>query len=86
MYVSKWVVEGYADDCDTGTADQRTQQTDTLDVIAERMQEIAQTWAYPIYWSGGEVSLPKSSWWLVWWNWTDWKARLASVAEVDAQI
>eukprot|EP00957_Ditylum_brightwellii_P212231 15367112-Ditylum_brightwellii.AAC.2 len=52
----------------------------------ERMCTIAQTWADLLYGSGGEVYLPKSCWWLVWWHWKEGKARLASVAEVDAQI
>eukprot|EP00957_Ditylum_brightwellii_P095721 7293235-Ditylum_brightwellii.AAC.1 len=50
------------------------------------MRTIAQTWTDLIYRSGGEVSLPKSCWWLVWWQWKAEKAHLASVAKVDAQI
>eukprot|EP00957_Ditylum_brightwellii_P102759 7831129-Ditylum_brightwellii.AAC.1 len=85
-YVSAHVAEGYVDDCNAGTADQQTQQSDTPDFITQQMQNIAQTWADLIYGSGGEVSLPKSCWWLVWWNWKDDKAKLATVSEVDAQI
>eukprot|EP00957_Ditylum_brightwellii_P132857 10131383-Ditylum_brightwellii.AAC.1 len=61
-YTSKRVAEGYVDDCNAGMADQRTQQTDTPDIITEMMREIAQTWADLIYGSGGEASLPKLSW------------------------
>eukprot|EP00957_Ditylum_brightwellii_P168597 12832769-Ditylum_brightwellii.AAC.1 len=76
-YVSERVAEGYVDECDAGTADQQTQQSDTLDIITKQMRNIAQTWADLIYGSDGEVSLPKSCWWLVWWNWKDGKAKLA---------
>eukprot|EP00957_Ditylum_brightwellii_P064582 4900739-Ditylum_brightwellii.AAC.1 len=34
-YVSACVAEGYVDDCDAGTADQRTQQSNTPDIITE---------------------------------------------------
>eukprot|EP00957_Ditylum_brightwellii_P023555 1777949-Ditylum_brightwellii.AAC.1 len=53
-YVPKRVAEGYVDDCDAGTAYQRTQQMDTPDIITERMREIVQTWADLIHGSGGE--------------------------------
>eukprot|EP00957_Ditylum_brightwellii_P055111 4177307-Ditylum_brightwellii.AAC.1 len=59
-------------------ADQQTQKSDTPEIITERMRTIAQTWAELIYGSGGEVSLPKSCWWLVWWSWKEGKARLAT--------
>eukprot|EP00957_Ditylum_brightwellii_P191727 14595613-Ditylum_brightwellii.AAC.1 len=65
-YVSKQVAERYVDNCDAGTANQRTQCTDTSESITEKMRVIAQMWADLIYGSGGEVSLPKSYWWLVW--------------------
>eukprot|EP00957_Ditylum_brightwellii_P027033 2044527-Ditylum_brightwellii.AAC.1 len=74
QYVSQQVAEGYVDDCDAGTADQCTQQTNTPEIITERMRDIAQTWADLIYGSGGE------------WNWKEGKASLALVTEVDAQI
>eukprot|EP00957_Ditylum_brightwellii_P073668 5597538-Ditylum_brightwellii.AAC.1 len=77
-YVSERVAEGYVDDCDAGTVDQRTQSANTPEITTERMQNIAQTWADLIYGSGGEVSLPKLCWWLVWWNWTDGKTKLAT--------
>eukprot|EP00957_Ditylum_brightwellii_P109562 8356060-Ditylum_brightwellii.AAC.1 len=50
------------------------------------MRVIAQTWTDLNHGSGGKVSLPKSCWWLVWWNWHAGKARLATVDEVAAQI
>eukprot|EP00957_Ditylum_brightwellii_P154357 11746177-Ditylum_brightwellii.AAC.1 len=53
-YVSEQVAEGYVDDCNAGTADQQTQQSDTPDIITKRMRNIAQTWADLIYGSGGE--------------------------------
>eukprot|EP00957_Ditylum_brightwellii_P088740 6758021-Ditylum_brightwellii.AAC.1 len=53
-YVSERVAEGYVYDCNAGTADQRTQQADTPDIITKRMQHIAQTWADLIYGLGGE--------------------------------
>eukprot|EP00957_Ditylum_brightwellii_P053908 4084213-Ditylum_brightwellii.AAC.1 len=84
--MSQQVAEGYVDDCDAGMAEQHAQQTDTPEIITEKMQDTAQTWADLIYGSGGVISLPKLCWWLVWWNWKEVKASLASVAEVDAQI
>eukprot|EP00957_Ditylum_brightwellii_P039561 2992789-Ditylum_brightwellii.AAC.2 len=69
-----------------GTADQLTQTTDTPAIIAEKMQVIAQTWADLIHGSGSKVSLPKSCWWLVWWNWKGGKACLVTINEVEAQI
>eukprot|EP00957_Ditylum_brightwellii_P038088 2880555-Ditylum_brightwellii.AAC.1 len=44
-FVSDHVAEGFVDDTDAGTADQRTQNTDTPKIIAEKMCVIAQTWA-----------------------------------------
>eukprot|EP00957_Ditylum_brightwellii_P103187 7864445-Ditylum_brightwellii.AAC.1 len=85
-YISEQVAEGYVDNCDAGTADQQTQCTDTPEIIMEKMRVIAQMWADLIYASGGEVSLPKSCWWLVWWNWNKGKASLASVEELETQI
>eukprot|EP00957_Ditylum_brightwellii_P120635 9202577-Ditylum_brightwellii.AAC.1 len=85
-YASKHIAEGYVDSCNAGTADQQIQRTDTPEIITERMRVIAKTWADLIHGSGGEVSLSKSCWWLVWWNWKKGKASLASVEEVEAQI
>eukprot|EP00957_Ditylum_brightwellii_P191533 14582819-Ditylum_brightwellii.AAC.1 len=50
------------------------------------MRVIAQTWTDLIHGSGVKVSLPKSCWWLVWWNWNARKARLTAIDEVAAQI
>jgi hypothetical protein len=83
---SEQIAEGYIDDTDAVTADQQTQPTDTPEIITEQMQNIAQTWSDLICGSGGEVSMAKSCWWLVWWNWTDGVTRLATIEEVNAQI
>eukprot|EP00957_Ditylum_brightwellii_P041780 3163771-Ditylum_brightwellii.AAC.1 len=84
--VSKRVAKGYVDNTDSATADQRTQEADTPAIIATRITAIAQTWADLIFGSCGNVSLPKSCWWLMWWNWKNGKARIATIAEVEAQI
>eukprot|EP00957_Ditylum_brightwellii_P041745 3161256-Ditylum_brightwellii.AAC.1 len=63
-FVSKRVAEGYVDNTDAATADQRIQNIDTPQSIAARMTKIAQTWAHLIYGLGGDVSMPKSCWWL----------------------
>eukprot|EP00957_Ditylum_brightwellii_P044685 3387989-Ditylum_brightwellii.AAC.1 len=42
-YVTKQIAEGYTDNCDVGTVDQQTQQSDTPAIIAEKMRVIAQT-------------------------------------------
>eukprot|EP00957_Ditylum_brightwellii_P042432 3212963-Ditylum_brightwellii.AAC.1 len=76
-YVSECVAEGYVDNYDAATADQRTQKTDTPAIVTERMHVIAKILADLIYGAGCEVSLDKSSWWLVWWNWKEGKASLA---------
>eukprot|EP00957_Ditylum_brightwellii_P065702 4983537-Ditylum_brightwellii.AAC.1 len=64
-------------------ADQRTQEMDTPTIITKCMTIIAQTWADLIHGSGGEISMEKPCWWLVWWNWKDNKANLATINEVD---
>eukprot|EP00957_Ditylum_brightwellii_P078824 5994115-Ditylum_brightwellii.AAC.1 len=70
----------------TITADQWRQAEDTPETIQERMCCVAQTWADLIHGSGSEVSMEMSCWGLVWWMWNKGKARLATVAEVDAAI
>eukprot|EP00957_Ditylum_brightwellii_P035052 2657244-Ditylum_brightwellii.AAC.1 len=85
-YVSVCIAEGFVDDTDAGTANQRTQTTDTPEILAEKMCVIAQTWADLIHGSGGKVSLPKSCWLLVWLNWNAGKASLDTIDEVAAQI
>eukprot|EP00957_Ditylum_brightwellii_P083770 6367362-Ditylum_brightwellii.AAC.1 len=50
------------------------------------MIDVAQTWADLIYGSEGKVSMEKSCWGLVWWLWTGGKARLATVAEIEAEV
>eukprot|EP00957_Ditylum_brightwellii_P030633 2321287-Ditylum_brightwellii.AAC.1 len=85
-FVSKRVTEGYIDDTAATPADQRTQNVNTPQSIAARMTIIAQTWADLVYGLGGDVLMPTSCWWLVWWSWKGGKASMATVAEVDAQV
>eukprot|EP00957_Ditylum_brightwellii_P050690 3842920-Ditylum_brightwellii.AAC.1 len=85
-YKSKRVVKGYVDDCDAVTADQQRQAEDTPETIHKRMWCVAQTWSDLLHSSGGEVSMKRSCWGLVWWLWDKRKAWLAMVAEVDVSI
>eukprot|EP00957_Ditylum_brightwellii_P055499 4205587-Ditylum_brightwellii.AAC.1 len=85
-YESSRVAEGYVDDCDAVTADQRTQDRDTPESIQEKMRGVAQTWADLIYGSRGKVSMEKLCWGLVWWLWTGGKARLATAADIKAEV
>eukprot|EP00957_Ditylum_brightwellii_P187823 14300958-Ditylum_brightwellii.AAC.1 len=57
-FVSDHVAEGFVNDTNAGTADQRTQNTDTPKIIAEKMRVIVQIWADQIHGLGGKVSLP----------------------------
>eukprot|EP00957_Ditylum_brightwellii_P131359 10018201-Ditylum_brightwellii.AAC.1 len=50
------------------------------------MRGVAQTWADLMYGSGGKVSMEKSCWGLVWWVWTGGKARLATAADIKAEV
>eukprot|EP00957_Ditylum_brightwellii_P064782 4915810-Ditylum_brightwellii.AAC.1 len=69
-YETEQGAEGYADNCDAGTADQQTEQSDTPAIITEKMRVIAQIWEDLIHGSGGEDS----------------RASLSLVTDVKAQI
>eukprot|EP00957_Ditylum_brightwellii_P182747 13919684-Ditylum_brightwellii.AAC.1 len=64
-FVSKQVAEGYVDNTDATTADQRTQNINVPQTIAARMTEIAQTWDDLIHVLDGNMLMPKSCWWLL---------------------
>ena len=75
--VSKRVAEAYVDDSDCTLADQRTQD-DSPTQICNKFENIAQTWEQLLFSSGGLLSLDKTFWWLIWWDWTNGEPELAN--------
>ena len=75
-FVSKRVAEAYVDDSDCTLADQRTQD-DSPTQIRDKLENIAQTWEQLLFGSGGLLSLDKTFWWLIWWDWTNGEPELA---------
>eukprot|EP00957_Ditylum_brightwellii_P027042 2045215-Ditylum_brightwellii.AAC.1 len=58
LFQSSTLLKSLEDQCFglylTSTADQQTQQSDTPEIITERMRNTGQTWADLIYGLGGE--------------------------------
>ena len=71
----------------TTTLPDNTKEEDERKTITELMEAIIQDFERKLYVTGGELSLPKSFWYLIFWNWQDnGSATMATKEEVPAEI
>jgi hypothetical protein len=83
-YVSQRVAEAYVDDSNCTLADQHTQE-DSPTQIWDKLENIAQTWEQLLFGSGGLLSLDKTFWWLIWWNWKNGEPELANKNDIPLE-
>eukprot|EP00957_Ditylum_brightwellii_P101521 7736600-Ditylum_brightwellii.AAC.1 len=64
---------------DGAVIDQCTQNSDTLEILKDRMAHIAQIWENLLFGSGGKLSEAKTFWYLIWWIWENDSSKLVTI-------